>query len=69
MTLLKAVDKDGQTQYFNLNLILNMTPSNDGKRIKILMGGGLFWWVDTATIEILNYSFKQTIAELKGEPL
>lgn len=69
MTLLKAVDKDGQTQYFNLNLIVNMTPSNDGKRIKILMGAGLFWWVDADSIEILNYSFKQTVCELRGLPL
>lgn len=69
MTLLKAVDKDGQTQYFNLNLIVNMTPSSDGKRVKILMGGGLFWWVDADTIEILNYSFKQTVCELRGLPI
>ena len=69
MIILKATDKDGQTQYFNLNLILNMTPSSDGKRIKILMGGGLFWWVDADTIEILNYSNKQTICELRGLPL
>lgn len=69
MTLLKAVDMDGKTQYFNLNLIVNMTPSDDRKRIKILMGGGLFWWVDADTIEILNYSFKQAVCELRGLPL
>lgn len=69
MTMLKAITTDGELQYFNFDLILNITPSRDGERVKILMGAGLFWWVQRDTIEILNYSYKATAQELRGEPL
>lgn len=68
MPLLKAVTKDGKTEYFNLNLILNMSHSDDGKRVKILMGGGLYWWVEAHTIEIIPYGYNDLRAELGGAP-
>lgn len=69
MTMLKAITKDGKTEYFNLEKILNFTPTEDGRHIKILMGGGLYWVVKRDSIEILNYSYKATAQELRGELL
>lgn len=69
MTILKAITKDGKTEFFNLEKILTMTPSDDGRHVKILMGAGLYWTVKRDTIEILNYSYKDTAKVLRGENL
>ena len=58
MQLLKATTTDGQTEYFNSNRILTLQPNEDGKRVKILMGAGLYWWVWADSITETNiYEF------------
>lgn len=56
MVFLKAITKDGKTEYFNPEKILSIQPNGD--TVKILMGAGLFWtvkrdslvWVDRENI-------------------
>ena len=54
MNLLKVTTTDGQTEYLNLDRILSLQPSEDGKRVKILMGAGLYWWVWADSMRITN---------------
>ena len=54
MNLLKAITTDGQTEYFNLDRILSLQPSEDGERVKILIGAGLYWWVWADSITQTN---------------
>lgn len=69
MILLKAITIEGKTEYFNLQHIISITPDDKNARLKILMGAGLYWWVERDSIEILNYSPNQLLAELRGLPL
>lgn len=54
MNLLKVTTTDGATEYINLDRILSLQPSEDGERVKILMGAGLYWWVWADSITQTN---------------
>lgn len=54
MNYLKATTTDGITEYFNADKILTLQPSEDGERVKILMGAGLYWWVWSDSITQSN---------------
>ena len=58
MKFLKATTTDGKTEYFNLDLILTITPI-DGDRVKILMGPGLYWMVDRNSLQVWDMSHKE----------
>ena len=53
MKFIKAITTDNQTELFNLDLILNITPRENGTT-KILMGAGLYWLVYTNSIEVIE---------------
>ena len=53
MKFLKATTTDGQTEFFNLEKILTITPLH-GNRAKILLGAGLYWTVEKESIEIIT---------------
>ena len=53
MLYLKAVTKDGQVEYFNVQHILSITPLNNGY-YKVLMGAGLFWYINPGTAEMVE---------------
>lgn len=55
MKFLKATTTDGQTEYFNLEKILTITPIS-GDRVKILLGAGLYWTVYKDSIIIWDLS-------------
>ena len=67
MNLLKVTTTDGQTEYLNLDRILSLQPSEDGKRVKILMGAGLYWWVWADSITVLNASYNEIQNILGGK--
>ena len=67
MNLLKVTTTDGQTEYLNLDSILSLQPSEDGKRVKILMGAGLYWWVWAESITVLNASYNEIQNILGGK--
>ena len=67
MNLLKVTTTDGQTEYLNLDRILSLQPSEDGKRVKILMGAGLYWWVWAESITVLNASYNEIQNILGGK--
>ena len=67
MNLLKVTTTDGQTEYLNLDRILALTPSEDGSKVKILMGAGLYWWVWAESITILNASYNEIQNILGGK--
>lgn len=69
MIILKATDTDGTTQFFNLDKILSMTPSQDGQRVKILMGAGLYWWVAAESMEVINQPLKELVRIVRGGAL
>lgn len=54
MNYLKATTTDGVTEYFNADKILTLQPSENGERVKILMGAGLYWWVWSDSITQTN---------------
>lgn len=54
MQLLKATTTDGETELFNIDRIISLKPSEDGSRVKILMGAGLYWWVWADSITQTN---------------
>lgn len=53
MKFLQATDTDGTTEFFNLDKIVSMRPI-PGDRVKILMGAGLYWTVEKASIKIVT---------------
>ena len=67
MNLLKVTTTDGHTEYLNLDRILSLQPSEDGKRVKILMGAGLYWWVWAESITVLNASYNEIQNILGGK--
>lgn len=44
---------DGETEFFNMDQILNIQPYNNGTA-KILMGAGLYWNVYIDSMEIVE---------------
>lgn len=54
MQLLKATTTEGEPELFNVDRIISLKPSEDGSRIKILMGAGLYWWVWADSITQTN---------------
>lgn len=54
MQLLKATTTEGETELFNIDRIISLKPSEDGSRVKILMGAGLYWWVWADSITQTN---------------
>ena len=67
MNLLKATTTEGAIEYFNLDRILSLQPSEDGTKVKILMGAGLYWWVWAESITILNASYNEIQSILGGK--
>ena len=67
MNLLKATTTEGAIEYFNLDRILTLQPNEDGTKIKILMGAGLYWWVWADSITILNASYNEIKNILGGK--
>ncbi len=53
MKFIKAITTDNKTELFNLDLILNISPKENGTT-KILMGAGLYWNVYTSSIETVE---------------
>ena len=53
MLYLKAITKEGNTEYFNTQNILNITKRANGY-YKILMGGGLFWDIKPETVDYVE---------------
>lgn len=56
---------DGETEFFNLDKILNIQPYKNGTA-KILMGGGLYWNVYIDSIEILDLGNNDLKTALQG---
>lgn len=55
MKFLKAITKEGSTEYFNTQHILTIKPYGENlKQLKILMGAGLCWYVKADTVEIVD---------------
>ena len=56
MLYLKVITKDGNTtEYLNAQHILSIKPYGENlKYFKILMGAGLYWYVEADTIEIVE---------------
>ena len=67
MNLLKVTTTDGKTEYLNLDRILSLQPSEDGSKVKILMGAGLYWWVWAESIAVLNASYNEIQNILGGK--
>lgn len=53
MLYLKAITKDGETEYFNPKQILSIKPMQNGY-YKILMGAGLFWYINPNSVEMVE---------------
>lgn len=64
MNFLKAKTIEGKTEYFNANNILTITPLDNGN-IKILMGAGLYYFVQPDSLKQIN----NIIEELNNENL
>lgn len=58
MKFLQATTTDGKTEYFNLEKILTISPI-DGERVKILMGAGLFWYIERDSMRVWDMSNKE----------
>lgn len=56
MKFLQAITDDGKTEFFNLNRILTMTPSENGERVKILLAPNMYWWVWHNSIKIVDFA-------------
>lgn len=55
MKFLKAITKEGSTEFFNTQNILSIKPcGNNFEDLKILMGAGLYWMVKANTVEIVD---------------
>ena len=69
MKFLKAITKDGSTEFLNMQSILSIKPcGNNFEDLKILMGAGLFWIVKADTVEIveLNGILGKEKGKIKG---
>ncbi len=64
MRYIKAKTREGETELFNVDNILNITPYTGGCA-KILMGAGLYWTIRTDTIELIECS-NDLIKAIKG---
>lgn len=64
MRILKATTTDGKPEVFNLDKILTIAPH--GEKIKILMGAGLYWFVERESIVIEDISYKELENLIKG---
>jgi hypothetical protein len=53
MMFIKATGTDGETEIFNLDKVINITPLANGT-VKILMGAGLHWRVYPESIELID---------------
>jgi hypothetical protein len=58
LKFLQATTTDGKTEYFNLEKILTISPI-DGERVKILMGAGLFWYIERDSMRVWDMSNKE----------
>ena len=56
---------DGETEFFNLDKIINIQSYKNGTA-KILCGGGLYWNVYIDSIEILDLGNNDLKTALKG---
>lgn len=54
MLFLKAVTTDGKVEFLNAQNILSMQPQGHGEKLKILMGAGLYWIVETKSVELVE---------------
>ncbi len=63
-TFIKALTTDDETQLFNLERVLNITPYGNGTA-KILMGAGLYWTVYAESVEIVDCT-NDLIKEING---
>lgn len=52
MRFLRVLTTDNETEYFNMDKILNITPYND--KVKILLGAGLFWWAWRDSLSVVD---------------
>ena len=69
MLYLKVITKDGNTEYLNTQHILSIMPYGENlKYFKILMGAGLYWYVEADSIEIieLNGILGKEKSKIKG---
>lgn len=64
MRILKATTTDGKPEIFNLDKILNIAPH--GENIKILMGAGLYWFVERDSIVIEDLGYRELETIIKG---
>lgn len=53
MKWLKAITTDGETEYFNVDKIINIRPRKCGD-VVILMGAGLYWHIKTETMVYID---------------
>lgn len=68
MLFLKAITKEGFTEYFNTQNILTLQPYGENlKYFKILMGAGLYWTVKADTVEIVELN--EILGGLQNEQL
>lgn len=65
MRFLKATSTDGETELFNLEKVLTITPK--GAQTKILMGAGLHWRVYTDSVQVLDLSANELEAIVQGK--
>lgn len=61
---LRCTTTEGKIELFNLDRILSITPNANGTT-KILMGAGLYWKVNTDSIEIVD-CVNDLLAEIRG---
>ena len=64
MRILRATTTEGKPEVFNLDKILNIAPH--GENIKILMGAGLYWFVERDSIIIEDIEYKDLEKLIKG---
>ena len=64
MRFIKATTTDGQTELFNLEKVLNITPYKT--QTKILMGAGLYWNVYSDSVQVLDLSANDLEAIIQG---
>ena len=68
MLYLKAITKDGSTEYLNTQHILSIKPYGENlKYFKILMGAGLYWMVKADTVEMIELN--EILGGLQNEQL
>lgn len=65
MRFIKATTTDGQTELFNLDKVLTITPYKT--QTKILMGAGMYWNVYSDSVRVLDLSTNEIEAIARGE--